>query len=102
MQNALRDSKGRLRVTRRHWLLELLEAHLPAEDIVMANPFKTCIIAEAQVSPAPFALFVHHIDHFAQARKVPLLRGEDEAGEVRDFWLAAFFGEGGGVFKTAD
>ena len=32
-----------------HWLFELLEAHLPAEDIVMANPFKTRIIAEAQV-----------------------------------------------------
>ena len=46
----------------------------------MANPFKTCIIAEAQVSPALFALFVHYIDHFAQAREVPLLRGEDEAG----------------------
>ena len=68
----------------------------------MADPFKTRIIAEAQVSPAPFALFVHYIDHFAQAGEVPLLRGEDEAGEVCDFWLAAFFGEGGGVFKTAD
>ena len=32
-----------------HWLFELLETQLPAEDIVMANPFKTRIIAEAQV-----------------------------------------------------
>ncbi len=31
-----------------HWLFELLEAHLQAEDTVMANPFKTRIIAEAQ------------------------------------------------------
>ena len=32
-----------------HWLFELLETQLPADDIVMANPFKTRIIAEAQV-----------------------------------------------------
>ena len=33
----------------RHWLFEILELQLSAEDIVLANPFKTRIIAEAQV-----------------------------------------------------
>jgi transposase len=32
-----------------HWLLEILEEAMPREDIVMANPFKTRIIAEAQI-----------------------------------------------------
>ena len=32
-----------------HWLYEVLEPALPAGDIVLANPFKTRIIAEAQV-----------------------------------------------------
>ena len=33
-----------------HWLLEILEeAAMPREDIVLANPFKTRIIAEAQI-----------------------------------------------------
>ncbi len=32
-----------------HWLYEILEAVLPSEDIVLANPFKTRIIAEAQI-----------------------------------------------------
>lgn len=32
-----------------HWLFEILEKHLCPEDIVLANPFKTRIIAEAQV-----------------------------------------------------
>jgi transposase len=32
-----------------HWLFEVLESVMPAEDIVLANPYKTRIIAEAQV-----------------------------------------------------
>jgi transposase len=32
-----------------HWLFELLEQVLPAHDIVLANPLKTRVIAEAQV-----------------------------------------------------
>lgn len=32
-----------------HWLFEVLESSMPAEDIVLANPYKTRIIAEAQV-----------------------------------------------------
>ena len=32
-----------------HWLLEILEEAMPREDIVLANPFKTRIIAEAQI-----------------------------------------------------
>lgn len=31
------------------WLLEILEAAMPREDIVLANPWKTRIIAEAQI-----------------------------------------------------
>ena len=34
-----------------HWLLEILEEAMPREDIVLANPFKTRIIAEAQIKP---------------------------------------------------
>jgi hypothetical protein len=32
-----------------HWLYEILETVMPEEDIVLANPFKTRIIAEAQI-----------------------------------------------------
>jgi len=32
-----------------HWLYELLELAMPAQDIVLANPLKTRVIAEAQV-----------------------------------------------------
>ena len=32
-----------------HWLYEILEGELEAGDIVLANPFKTRIIAEAQI-----------------------------------------------------
>ena len=32
-----------------HWLYEVLEAHLDHNDIVLANAYKTRIIAEAQV-----------------------------------------------------
>jgi hypothetical protein len=32
-----------------HWLFEILEGAMPREDIVLANPFKTRIIAEAQI-----------------------------------------------------
>ena len=32
-----------------HWLFEILERELPSERIVLANPFKTRIIAEAQI-----------------------------------------------------
>lgn len=32
-----------------HWLYEELEKHMPCEHITLANPFKTRIIAEAQV-----------------------------------------------------
>jgi transposase len=32
-----------------HWLLEILEEAMPREDIVLANPFKTRIIPEAQI-----------------------------------------------------
>ncbi len=32
-----------------HWLLEILEEAMPREDIVLANAFKTRIIAEAQI-----------------------------------------------------
>lgn len=32
-----------------HWLFEILEEAVPAEHITLANPFKTRIIAEAQV-----------------------------------------------------
>jgi transposase len=32
-----------------HWLYELIEREVPKENIVLANPFKTRIIAEAQV-----------------------------------------------------
>ena len=32
-----------------HWLLEVLEKALPSADIVLANPHKTRVIAEAQV-----------------------------------------------------
>lgn len=37
-----------------HWLFELLEAHMPSEDVVLANPFKTRIIAEAQIKTDKF------------------------------------------------
>ena len=33
-----------------HWLLEILEEAIPREDIVLANAFKTRIIAEAQIN----------------------------------------------------
>ena len=32
-----------------HWLLEILEEAMPREDIVLANAFKTPMIAEAQI-----------------------------------------------------
>ena len=32
-----------------HWLFETLERELSSERIVLANPFKTRIIAEAQI-----------------------------------------------------
>ncbi|MGA7901324.1 MAG: hypothetical protein WBL40_21460 [Terrimicrobiaceae bacterium] len=32
-----------------HWLFEILEMELSPERIVLANPFKTRIIAEAQI-----------------------------------------------------
>ena len=32
-----------------HWLFEILERELSSERIVLANPFKTRIIAEAQI-----------------------------------------------------
>ena len=32
-----------------HWLYEILEQAMPEEDLVLANPYKTRIIAEAQV-----------------------------------------------------
>ena len=32
-----------------HWLYELLEREMPAEDILLAHPYKTRIIAETQV-----------------------------------------------------
>jgi hypothetical protein len=32
-----------------HWLFEILEREVPCERIVLANPFKTRIIAEAQI-----------------------------------------------------
>jgi transposase len=32
-----------------HWLFEILEREVPSERIVLANPFKTRIIAEAQI-----------------------------------------------------
>jgi hypothetical protein len=32
-----------------HWLFEILEGAMPREDIVLANPFKSRIIAEAQI-----------------------------------------------------
>ena len=32
-----------------HWLFEILEREVPSERIVLANPFKTQIIAEAQI-----------------------------------------------------
>jgi hypothetical protein len=32
-----------------HWLFEILEGAMPREEIVLANPFKTRIIAEAQI-----------------------------------------------------
>ena len=32
-----------------HWLLEILEGAMPRENIMLANPFKTRIIAEAQI-----------------------------------------------------
>jgi transposase len=32
-----------------HWLFEILEMELSSERIVLANPFKTRIIAEAQI-----------------------------------------------------
>jgi hypothetical protein len=32
-----------------HWLFEILEMELFSERIVLANPFKTRIIAEAQI-----------------------------------------------------
>jgi transposase len=54
MRDALRDWNKRLRVTRWHWLFELLEAHMPSDAIVLANPFKTRIIAEAQIKTDKF------------------------------------------------
>ena len=41
-----------------HWLYEVLEAVLPAEDIVLANPYKTRIIAEAQVKTDKVDAFI--------------------------------------------
>jgi hypothetical protein len=32
-----------------HWLFEILERELSLERIVLANPFKTRVIAEAQI-----------------------------------------------------
>jgi transposase len=32
-----------------HWLYELVERALPFQDIILANPFKTRVIAEAQI-----------------------------------------------------
>jgi transposase len=32
-----------------HWLFEILERELSSERIVLANPFKTRVIAEAQI-----------------------------------------------------
>ncbi len=32
-----------------HWLFEILQRELSSERIVLANPFKTRIIAEAQI-----------------------------------------------------
>jgi transposase len=39
----------RIAAGRWHWLYEELEQHMPAERLTLANPFKTRIIAEAQV-----------------------------------------------------
>ena len=32
-----------------YWLFEILEKEMPAEVIILANPFKTRIIAEVQI-----------------------------------------------------
>ena len=49
-----------------HWLYEVLEAHMEHKDIVLANAYKTRIIAEAQVK-------TDKVDAFILAR---LLRGD--------------------------
>ena len=41
-----------------HWLYELLERSMKSEDIVLANPYKTRIIAEAQVKTDKVDAFI--------------------------------------------
>ena len=41
-----------------HWLYELLERDMKAEDIVLANAYKTRIIAEAQVKTDKVDAFI--------------------------------------------
>ena len=41
-----------------HWLYEILEGEMAAEDIVLANPYKTRIIAEAQVKTDKVDAFI--------------------------------------------
>lgn len=41
-----------------HWLYELLEREMPAENILLANPFRTRIIAEAQVKTDKVDAFI--------------------------------------------
>ena len=41
-----------------HWLFELLERAMPAKDIVLANPYKTRIIAEAQIKTDKVDAFI--------------------------------------------
>jgi transposase len=41
-----------------HWLYELLEQAMPAENILLANPFRTRIIAEAQVKTDKVDAFI--------------------------------------------
>jgi hypothetical protein len=62
-----------------HWLFEILEEAMPREDIVLANAFKTRIIAEAQIK-------TDKVDapHFGAARQSHFEGGRLREGRPRD------------------
>ena len=63
-----------------HWLFEILERELSSERIVLANPFKTRIIAEAQIKklelPAPAKLLL--TQQLALLKELAVRIDEDE------------------------
>lgn len=53
-----------------HWLYELLEPELPAKDIVMANPWKTHVMADTESSKTD-KVDAHFLAQLLRAKMIP-------------------------------